>query len=134
MGLFSPFKSRANEFKYEPRYYDPKKEQREQRRRELRSESSADAGREYQPGQYIRTQSEARRERFAQRYSKKRGTSTIVLVLGILLALVVAYMLAPRLASVMTEASTPRTRDYVEEEGFDPYAPIRIVPNDYNGE
>lgn len=134
MGLFSPFKSRANEFRYEPRYYDPKKEQRDKRRRELRGESSADEGREYEPGQYIRTQSEARRERFAQKYSQKRGTSTMVLVLGILLALVVAYMLAPRIAAIMAEGSRPRTTDYVEEEGFDPYAPIRIVPNDYKGE
>lgn len=134
MGLFSPFKSHANEFRYEPRYYDPKKEQREQRRRELRGESSADAGREYQPGQYIRTQSEARRERFAQRYSQRRGVSTMVLVLGILLALVVAYILAPRIAGIMAGASKPRSTEYFDEAGFDRYAPIRIVPNDYEGE
>ena len=32
---FSPFKKRANKFNYTPRYYDPEKEAREQRRAEM---------------------------------------------------------------------------------------------------
>lgn len=35
---FSPFKKHANKFNYIPRYYDPEKEAREQRRAELRGE------------------------------------------------------------------------------------------------
>ena len=33
---FTPFKRHANKFNYIPRYYDPEKEAREQRRAELR--------------------------------------------------------------------------------------------------
>ena len=61
MGLFTPVKKHANKFRYIPRYYDPEKERREQRRRELHGTSSELDGQEYQPGQYIRTQREARR-------------------------------------------------------------------------
>lgn len=60
---FTPFKKHANKFNYIPRYYDPEKEAREQRRAELRGERAEDAGREYRPGQYIRTQREARAAR-----------------------------------------------------------------------
>ena len=52
---FTPFKKHANKFNYIPRYYDPEKEAREQRRAELRGERAEDAGGEYRPGQYIRT-------------------------------------------------------------------------------
>ena len=50
---FTPFKKHANKFNYIPRYYDPEKEAREQRRAELRGERAEDAGGEYRPGQYI---------------------------------------------------------------------------------
>ena len=50
---FTPFKKHANKFKYRPRYYDPEKEAREQRRAELRGERAEDAGGEYRPGQYL---------------------------------------------------------------------------------
>ena len=61
---FTPFKKHANKFNYIPRYYDPEKEAREQRRAELRGERAEDAGGEYRPGQYIRTQRDARAARF----------------------------------------------------------------------
>ena len=57
---FTPFKRNANKFNYIPRYYDPEKEAREQRRAELRGERVEDGDREYRPGQYIRTQRDAR--------------------------------------------------------------------------
>ena len=57
---FTPFKRHANKFNYIPRYYDPEKEAREQRRAELRGERAEDGDREYRPGQYIRTQRDAR--------------------------------------------------------------------------
>lgn len=57
---FTPFKRHPNKFNYIPRFYDPEKEAREQRRAELRGERAEDAGREYRPGQYIRTQRDAR--------------------------------------------------------------------------
>ena len=46
---FTPFKRHPNKFNYIPRYYDPEKEAREQRRAELRGERAEDADREYQP-------------------------------------------------------------------------------------
>ena len=55
MGLFTPVKKHPNRFNYIPRYYDPVKEAREQRRRELRGERGEDidtavAQGEYKPG------------------------------------------------------------------------------------
>ena len=43
---FTPFKRHPNKFNYIPRYYDPEKEAREQRRAELRGERAEDADRE----------------------------------------------------------------------------------------
>ena len=42
---FTPFKRHANKFNYIPRYYDPEKEAREQRRAELRGERVEEIGR-----------------------------------------------------------------------------------------
>ena len=42
---FTPFKRHPNKFNYIPRYYDPEKEAREQRRAELRGERAEDADR-----------------------------------------------------------------------------------------
>lgn len=127
---FSPFKRHANRFNYTPRYYDPVREAREQRRAELRGERSEDALKEYVPGQYLRTQHAARavrREEEAVR-GRKRLWSTVIGVALILLFLAILY---PRLANVFMRAHrTPAPQ--VEEYGdFDPYAPITIVPNDY---
>ena len=46
---FTPFKRHPNKFNYIPRYYDPEKEAREQRRAELRGERAEDADRESAP-------------------------------------------------------------------------------------
>ena len=46
---FTPFKKHANKFNYIPRYYDPEKEAREQRRAELRGERAGDEAHEYVP-------------------------------------------------------------------------------------
>ena len=43
---FTPFKKHANKFNYIPRYYDPEKEAREQRRAELRGERAGDEAHE----------------------------------------------------------------------------------------
>ena len=79
MGLFSPVKKHANKFRYIPRYYDPEKERREQRRKELHGTSSELDSAEYQPGQYIRTQREARRLSQAER-PQRRGSSIMLWV------------------------------------------------------
>ena len=134
MGLFSPVKRHANKFRYIPRYYDPEKERREQRRRELHGTSSEQEGVEYQPGQYIRTQREARRAAQANGKGERKMPSMMVLMLLALL-IIVAYMLYPRIVDAFTSARTsPEEQAAQEVEEFNPYTPITIVPNDYKEE
>ena len=136
MGLFSPPKKRPNQFNYIPRYFDPEKERREARRRELRGESSNDTT-EYTPGKYIRTVREARAERKAQQ-KQSNGTPRAILVFGIAIAVIVIYMLVPRIVNIITMAGKQANPDVrqaeLESETFNPYTPITIVPNDYTEE
>ncbi|MDE7123219.1 MAG: hypothetical protein K2N93_02640 [Alistipes sp.] len=145
---FTPFKKHANRFNYIPRYYDPEKEAREQRRAELRGERSEDAEREYRPGQYIRTQRDARAARRAARAETDR-TRIFKMAAGAVLVLLFIYMLYPRLAEVFVRAqrsaavpaaadAAPRAdgpRDLSEISETEWQAqPITIVPNDYEEE
>ena len=134
MGLFTPVKKHANKFRYIPRYYDPEKERREQRRRELHGTSSEQEGQEYQPGQYIRTQREARRVAQSSNSGGRKAPSMMFLML-IAVAVVVLYMLYPRIVEAFSTArTTPEERAKQEIEEFNPYTPITIVPNDYKEE
>ena len=102
---FTPFKRHANKFNYIPRYYDPEKEAREQRRAELRGERAEDGDREYRPGQYIRTQRDAR----AARRSKEddKGRMRIWKMVGAaVIVLLFIYILYPKLADVFLRART----------------------------
>lgn len=132
---FTPFKKHANKFNYIPRYYDPEKEAREQRRAELHGERAEDAGREYKPGQYIRTQREARAARRAGEDKTGQGRILKMAAAAVLMLLFI-YLLYPKLADVFLRARTPaapvRTEQAAEE--FNPYAPITVVPNDYQEE
>ncbi|MBQ1224855.1 MAG: hypothetical protein IIX82_02725 [Alistipes sp.] len=133
MGLFSPVKKHANKFRYIPRYYDPEKERREQRRKELHGTSSELDSAEYQPGQYIRTQREARRLSQAER-PQRRGSS-IMLWVALAALLVLGYIFLPRIVEKFTKTSAPQTtQEQLEIEEFNPYAPITIVPNNYKEE
>lgn len=135
MGLFSPPKKRPNQFNYIPRYYNPEKERREARRRELRGESGNDDT-PYTPGKYIRTVREARAERKAQQQTS--GAPRTIIVFGIAIIILVAYMLVPRIAGIIAmtgKKSNPVVEQAeLENETFNPYAPITIVPNDYKEE
>lgn len=132
MGFFSPYKRHANQFSYTPRYYDPEKEAREQRRAELRGERSDDTS-EYTPGKYIRTQSEARQQSRAKRKSNVLGGSTriISLVVVMLLVFLFVYVLVPRVGAIFEMATTAPAPVEKATDDFDPYAPLIIVPNDY---
>ena len=136
MGLFSPPKKHANKFNYIPRYYDPEKERREARRRELRGESSDD-NTPYTPGKYVRTMRQARAERKEQQKSDRK-TPRAVFFFGIAIIIIVAYLLVPRVVNIITMAgkkSNPIVEQAeMENEVFNPYAPITIVPNDYTEE
>ena len=140
MGWFSPYKRHANSFNYTPRFYDPAKEAREQRRAELRGERTDDNS-EYTPGKYIRAKREARDLRQKQNAEKSRSEKrmrmwTMCVALILLAALI--YMLIPRLGAIfeMAMTSSAPTQKVFEQqrqevEEFDPYAPLIIVPNDY---
>lgn len=133
---FTPFKKRANKFNYIPRYYDPQKEAREERRAELRGERAEDAGREYRPGQFLRTQREARAAHRARRDDSGRMKVWKIAIAAVLVLLFI-YLLYPRLADVFIQAQrTPAKVEQVQPEtgDFDPAAPIVIVPNDYQQE
>ena len=134
MGWFTPYKRKANEFRYTPRYFNPDKERREQRRRELCGESAADADREYEVGQYIRTQRAARAEARATRQDRHGKGSTFVLFAGAALILVLVYMLYPRIVSAFATAHSDSQQGEVQTEEFNPYTPITVVPNDYKEE
>ena len=131
---FTPFKKHANKFNYIPRYYDPEKEAREQRRAELRGERSDDAEKEYRPGQYIRTQRDARNARLEQEQAQTGVARIWKMALAVVAILAFIYLLFPRLVEVFSTATHKTVKQEVVEQEFDPYAPIIIVPNDYQEE
>ncbi len=135
MGIFTPYKRHANKFNYTPRYYDPDKEERERRRQELRGERLDDSG-EYTPGKYIQAKRDARLSRAAEQTSSNGNRMRMwALGVGVMLLFLFIYILIPRIASIVdmatTDNSATSTQEVREVEEFDPYAPIIIVPNDY---
>lgn len=139
MGWFSPYKRHANSFNYTPRYYDPAKEAREQRRAELRGERLDDDS-EYTPGKYIRAKREARDLKRAQVAKKGGAEKTMkmwIMVVALMLLAALIYILVPRLGAIFEMATTDSAaskqfeQQQQEVEEFDPYAPLIIVPNDY---
>ena len=135
MGIFTPYKRHANKFNYTPCYYDPDKEERERRRQELRGERLDDSG-EYTPGKYIQAKRDARLSRAAEQTSGNGNRMRMwALGVGVMLLFLFIYILIPRIASIVdmatTDNSAQSTQEVREVEEFDPYAPIIIVPNDY---
>ena len=140
MGLFTPVKRHANKFRYIPRYYDPEKERREQRRRELHGTSSEIDNAEYTPGQYIRTQRDARRLAKSESGNKRKRPPMIVLFMVAAVAIVL-YMLYPRVIGIFTATKEASTKSKIEryqemENEAWPHSnsPITVVPNDYKEE
>ena len=76
MSIFRPHKTKPRQFNYTPRFYDPRKEALEQRRRELHGTSSQTDDLPYKPGDYLRTQSDARRE--SREAQSKSASSRLV--------------------------------------------------------
>lgn len=141
MGFFSPHKRHANQFNYTPRYYDPAKEERELRRGELRGERRPDEKKseEYEPGQYIRAKREAREARLVKEKQQSRSDKRMnmwVMGAGLILLALFIYALVPRIAAIFEMAKSDSStvleeRQMQEYKEFNPYAPIVIVPNDY---
>jgi hypothetical protein len=137
MGFFSPYKRHANQFSYKPRFYDPDKEAREQRRAELRGERSDDSS-EYTPGKYIRAKREAREAKRVQQDKRKSNGGMVKFITMALLAILLFFIvmvIVPRLGAIFEmatgDSSAAAKTEKVEEGEFYPYAPFVIVPNDY---
>ena len=95
MSIFRPPKTKPRQFNYIPRYYDPVKEERERRRRELHGTSSEDDGKPYTPGRYIRTQRDAREQSQNERGSGMGSLRNLILLAAI--AVVLFVLLFPRI-------------------------------------
>ncbi len=135
MAGFSPFKRHANAFKYNPRYYDPIKEELELRRMELRGErrdqSEAQSEEAYVPGQYLRNKQMARQLRRHESMQGGRRRVWMSVAIAVMI-FVMGLMILPRIITAFTP-STQSTQERVtkEIEEFNPYRPIKVVPNDY---
>lgn len=81
MGLFTPHKQHARKFNYTPRYYDPAKEEYDERRAELHGEVPEEMERELRPGDRIRMKREIRMRRRAEEESKSRKSKYLKLLL-----------------------------------------------------
>ena len=73
LGLGSFGHRNARQFEYRPRYFDPEKAARDERRKQLHGEVSEDdePDKEYRPGQYVRVSMYARRGIGAANISKE---------------------------------------------------------------
>ena len=125
MSIFRPHKTKPRQFNYIPRYYDPVKEERNLRRKQLHGTSSESDNEEYVPGKYVRTQREAREvareDRSSEGMSKIRGlvVVTIVIALGVmwLLPHIMNFVIA---ASEEKQAANGTTQSKSGEELITP--------------
>lgn len=133
MGAFTPFKRNANKFNYTPRYYDPAKEAREQRRAEIRGERLDDTAESYQPGKYIRRSSAARAARRGDKGGSmlQKKMRMWVMIGAIIAVTLLGSALYNKLIEVLVGSPSSTSQTEVVEEEFNPYAPITVVPNDY---
>ena len=114
MSFFRPHKSKPRQFNYIPRYYDPVKEERDQRRKELHGTSSLDEEEEYVPGKYIRTQREARD---ASRGDSNNGSLRRIRNLTIIAVIIGAFglMVVPRFVTLATKAKEEREAEAAQQ-------------------
>lgn len=138
MSFFRPHKSKPRQFNYIPRHYDPVKEEREQRRKELHGTSSEDDEEIYTPGKYIRTQRDARdaaREESMNGSSPKIRNMAIMMIIIALFALIIVPRFITFFDMVRTEneakkaaeAEKQRRIEFTEEhEGIDNIDDVQI--------
>lgn len=116
MSFFRPPKTKPRQFNYIPRYYDPVREERDRRRRELHGRSTESDMEEYTPGRYIRTQREARDAARGERADD--GTRKIMrLVVVAAVVVVAAMMLYPRIMSFAERANDEKIARQMIAEG-----------------
>jgi hypothetical protein len=148
---FSPVKKHAKSFNYTPRYYDPERERRAERRAELRGERAEDADKPYEPGQYLRTAHTIRAARRAEERSSRSKRRFGMLIMGMVLLLLLLSTLYPRIVAVLRMANNPSTttaavapeqtqerRSEFDQSGISDVEwqqqSITVVPNDYSAE
>lgn len=133
---FSPFKKHANKFNYKPRYYDPELEAfRERRAQQSGQEVESKGENVYVAGEYIRRRREARVEERRQEAAARKNRGIIRMLVMIAIVAIVIFVVVPRAAQMFDLAKqNTAVQSAPAEEEFDPYRPIRVVPNDYQGE
>lgn len=114
MSFFRPHKTKPRQFNYIPRHYDPVKEERDRRRRELHGTSTED-DEAYTPGKYIRTQREARDASRGERTGYEGLGRIAVIGIVMVLAMLVFIPRFMRFAEraneeKITQQSTPTAR------------------------
>ena len=133
---FSPFKKHANKFNYTPRYYDPDLEAFRERRAEKGEQAAEEKGENvYVAGEFIRRRREARNEQRRQEDSARKTRGMIRMLVVIVVVAIMIFVVVPRVAEMFDMAKqNTAVQSAPTEEEFDPYRPIRVVPNDYQGE
>ena len=94
------FRQKPREFNYRPRYFDPEKEAREERKRELLGDDAVDGShddsKEYRPGQYIRSRGMRRGTMYEKHKGKTRNqwsASVRIIAIVALLAFLIWFIL-----------------------------------------
>lgn len=93
LGFGNVFNRKPRQFNYKPLYYDPEKEARNQRRRELGLDVKDDENQPRQPGDVIRRQMGTVRESMVADHQKRqqrmiRSVVMIIILLGLAVWLV----------------------------------------------
>lgn len=129
MSIFRPHKTKPRQFNYTPRYYDPRKEAMEQRRKELHGTSSEMDDLPYTPGDYLRTQREARSEARAESERSASGRLLRYALLIILVGMGLMYIF-PRVTSILERLmQDPNTVESVEGAAMSADAPMSADDN-----
>lgn len=124
MSIFRPPKTKPRQFNYFPRYYDPVKDERNQRRKELHGTSTESDNEEYTPGKYVRTQREAREASRSDRensgLSKLRGLIVVAVVIALatmwLLPRIMNFVIASNEEKIIAEGGTPASQNSAKAE------------------
>ena len=114
MSFFRPHKTKPRQFNYIPRHYDPAKEERDRRRRELHGTSTLD-DEAYTPGKYIRTQREAREASHADQGNGSFKRMRNLVIIAVMLALF-GLMIVPRFVEFANLANEEKMAKAEEAE------------------
>lgn len=131
MSIFRPHKSKPRQFNYIPRYYDPVKEERNQRRKILHGTSSESDQEEYTPGKYVRTQREARDA--VRENDRSAGLSKLRSLVVVAVAIGLGIMiLLPRIMDFVIKADEEKRgeKSAVREAREGEVFPIEFIYNE----